>query len=179
MSTFRACAGWSGWWTGWCCKHYYEVRDNLASRRIWLSVHSAAFARPFDFNPFRPTGHRDDMCLLGYRVARKIVSDAFGVEPLTVSTEGGVYTPFHLGQLWPECVAGGKVVHYEGSSEVFYTSETWGARVREAFDFLDAQKDLEGMCMWHLWDIGNEWDGGGWYASGWTPRSPVLALREP
>ena len=46
--------------------HLSEVQDWAQSGRLWLAVHTASFARPFDFSPYK-TNYIDDMCLLGYR----------------------------------------------------------------------------------------------------------------
>jgi len=137
-----------------------EVKGWLATEQVWLAVHTADFGRPFDYDPF--AGGIDDMCLRGYEVARKIVFDVFGVWPVTISTEGGVYSPSHLRDL-------------EWSSP--YTDEQWGERLKLMFDY---PTQLRVMCPWTLSDEGvqdKRWIGCGWYDRDGNARSPVTMLR--
>jgi hypothetical protein len=135
---------------------------------LWLAVHTVAMARPLDYDPQQPWGI-DDMCLLGYKSVRDLTFAAFGQMPM-ISTEGGVFSPFHLGQLWPECVRN-TTVYQEGTDAELYNDVTWGDYILRA----NAKAGIP-LCHWHLRDIGNEWDGGGWYAVNGAARSPVGAL---
>jgi hypothetical protein len=153
--------------------HTAEVLNWFGQGLLWVADHAAAMARPFDFNPYRPNGIVDDMCLLGYLPLLKFVEGLIAQKAPILLTEGGVFSPAHMSQLgWDDCVRDG-VVYYEGTNEVFYDETTWGMRVREALDLLPMP-----VMGWHLKDIGNEWDGGGWYDINWNPRSPVAALTE-
>jgi hypothetical protein len=137
-----------------------EVKGWLANEQAWLAVHTADFGRPFDYDPF--TGGYDDMCLRGYEIARKLVFEALGVWPVTISTEGGVYSPSHLRDMeWPAP----------------YTDEQWGKRLKDMFDY---PTQMRAMCPWTLSDEGvhdTRWIGCGWYDRNGGPRSPVMALR--
>lgn len=137
-----------------------EVRGWLANEQAWLAVHTADFGRPFDYDPF--TGGFDDMCLRGYEIARKIVFDALGVWPMTISTEGGVYSPSHLKDMeWP----------------MTYTDAQWGERLRAMFNY---PTQMRAMCPWTLSDEGvhdTRWIGCGWYDKNGDPRSPIATLR--
>lgn len=140
--------------------HFAEVKGWLANEQIWLAVHTADFGQPFDYDPFK--GGYDDMCLRGYEIARKIVFDAFGVWPVTISTEGGVYSPKHLKDMdWMPT----------------YTDVQWGERLKQMFDY---PTQLRAMCPWTLSDEGvhdTRWIGCGWYDRDGNPRSPVTTLR--
>jgi hypothetical protein len=148
------------------------IYEHLSSGRLWLSDHSAAMARPFSFNPYRPDGRIDDMCLRGFEPLADYIEAMTGIVPTIILTEGGVFSPVHLAQIgWDDCVRNG-VVYYEGTEQKFYDDTIWGDRVVEAFQFLK----LPAM-FWHFRDVGNEWDGAGWYDKNWNPRSPITALR--
>lgn len=141
--------------------HGAEVKAWLANEQAWLAVHTADFGQPFDYDPF--TGGIDDMCLRGYEVARKIVFDTLGVWPVTISTEGGVYSPKHLRDdlKWPSP----------------YTDEQWGQRLEEMFDY---PTQMRAMCPWTLSDEGvhdTNWHGCGWYDLHGNPRSPAMKLK--
>jgi hypothetical protein len=153
----------------WLNEHHgAEIRSWQRAGQLWLAVHTVAMARPLDYNPRRSWGV-DDMCLRGYEVVRERAFATFGEMPV-ISTEGGVFSPYHLNQLWPDCVRG-SVVYAEGTDDPLYTELTWGEYILKA----NAAVDIP-LCHWHLRDIGNEWDGGGWYTQNGTPRSPVIAL---
>jgi hypothetical protein len=139
--------------------HGAEVKGWLANEQAWLAVHTADFGRPFDYDPFE--GGIDDMCLRGYEVARKIVFDALGVWPVTISTEGGVYSPSHLRDM---------------DFPVPYTDEQWGARLSDMFNY---PTQLRAMCPWTLSDEGvhdQRWIGCGWYDRNGNARSPARKL---
>ena len=142
--------------------HGDEMQQLLRDGRVWLAVHTADFGRPFDYDPW--AGGVDDMCLRGYEIPYEAVREAFGVEPITISTEGGVYSPSHLESM---------------DFAVPYTEEQWGARLRAMFDYVDRETRLFAMCPWTLSDEGvadATWHGCGWYDRHGAPRSPVHAL---
>ena len=139
--------------------HGAEVKGWLTNEQAWLAVHTADFGRSFDYDPF--TGGIDDMCLRGYEVARKIVFDALGVWPVTISTEGGVYSPSHLRDM---------------DFPVTYTDAQWGTRLEEMFNY---PTQLRAMCPWTLSDEGVHdlnWIGCGWYDKDGNARSPATRL---
>ena len=143
--------------------HRRTMVSLLSDGSFWLAVHSARFNKPMNYNPWS-NGKRDDMCLRGYEIYRSMIHDIFGVWPVTISTEGGVYEPNHLRDLgW----------------EPDYNEQEWGQLVVEMFDFLEGS-GLTAMCPWHLTDENvsdSNWRGNGWY-EGKTPRSPAIKLKE-
>lgn len=152
----------------------------LQNGKLLVATHSAAFARPFSFNPYQ--GERvDDMCLLGYRPLAYHIEHKTGTSPRIVFTEGGVYSPQHIFELgWSS--SPDEVRYLDAGSQtgtVFYNNATWGDTVKSAFEFLARTNEVEGVCMWHFSDVGSaaEWKGAGWYTENWQPRSPVIALR--
>lgn len=141
--------------------HFAEVKGWLVNEQAWLAVHTADFGLPFDYDPFE--GGLDDMCLRGYEIARKVVYDVFGVWPVTISTEGGVYSPKHLRDDlgWPSP----------------YTDAEWGQRLEAMFDY---PMQMRAMCPWTFSDEGvhdTRWFGCGWYDRHGNPRSPVMKLK--
>jgi len=135
----------------------------VADGDIWLAAHSAAFSRPFDFDPF---ANMDDMCLRSYELYASIARASFGVQRVDViSTEGGVYSPEHM--------------EYIGWHDYDYTEETWGGRVVDMYKFLGKSKGILAMCPWTFSDVGADkmWWGSGWYNKDNNPRSPIVALK--
>jgi len=147
------------------------LSEGIEDGTIWVSDHSATMARPFTFDPYKAT-YIDDMCLRGFQPLSDFIEQIIGVKPLILITEGGVFSPTHMSQLgWSDCVRNG-VVYYEGTDRVFYDNNTWGNIVKNAFEFLRMP-----AMFWHLKDVGNEWDGAGWYDQNWNERSPVDYLK--
>jgi len=140
-----------------------EMTAMLKSGRVWLAVHTADFGRDFDY-PWRTVAGVDDMCLLGYKAHRATVEEVFGVRPVIISTEGGVYSPEHLAAL---------------SFNPTYDEVQWGPRLRDMYAFLEQQGDMLAMCPWTFSDEGapEEWHNCGWYRANGSARSPVAALR--
>jgi hypothetical protein len=170
------------WFKGFIARlmatHGYELPRWIRSANVWLAVHSAAFARPFDYEPTWGQGV-DDMCLRGYEPYRRWIREKTGEdeEITTIITEGVLYSPFHMWELnW--CDEDLIVRLPDGTG--FYDEVTWGQRLREAFDYLAQRGEVAGACAWHLADAGSssEWWGGGWYDLEWGPRSPVVALAD-
>ncbi len=160
-----------------------EALDLAADNKFWLPVHNAAFGRPFEFSPWRDAQgegtdaesavYIDDMCLRAYEAYQRIYSVALGVKPLTIATEGGVYSPYHMWQLgWthdPE-----RVWYEHDPGRLYYDNNSWGKVLWEAMGFLETG-ELAGMCQWHLRDGFNpQWDGAGIYDKDGNPRSPAL-----
>jgi hypothetical protein len=145
-------------------KHGQALRGLLNAGDVWLAVHTADFGRDFDYDPW--AGGIDDMCLRGYEVARNMAQDLFQVEPLVISTEGGVYAPGHLRDLsWPAP----------------YSEAQWGLRLAAMYDYVRRQTTLTAVCSWTFSDEGvhdERWLGCGWYDRRGQPRSPVAALRQ-
>jgi hypothetical protein len=132
-----------------------ELRGLINSGQIWLATHSAAFNRPFNFDPFGDI-YMDDMCLRGYQIGKDIVETTIGVSHVDIiNTEGGDHD---------------------------YDESTWGDRVVEMYKFLGEQGDMMAMCPWTFSDYGldanSTWHGSGWYRADNTPRSPIAALLE-
>ncbi len=152
-------------------KHGSTIRSWNSNGRLWLSVHTAAMGRPFDYDPQRSWGW-DDMCLKGYERMQALSFDAFGEMPV-ISTEGGVFSPYHMYQLgW---TSDPEVVYFDGTNDVFYTDETWGERVLESF----AVSEIP-LCHWHFTDEGvhdQMWWQNGWHDRNGIPRSPAIVLR--
>jgi len=140
-----------------------EMTALLKSGRVWLAVHTADFGRDFDYS-WRTVAGVDDMCLLGYKAHRATVEEVFGVRPVIISTEGGVYSPEHLAAL---------------SFNPTYDEVQWGPRLRDMYAFLEQQGDMLAMCPWTFSDEGapEEWHNCGWYRANGSARSPVAALR--
>ena len=143
-------------------RYHSEIQGYLNTKKLWVAVHSAAFSRPFDFNPYREWGI-DDMCLRSYEVWLNLVRTKFGVVPEIHSTEGGIYSPAHMVQLtWPE---------------FDYTWETWGKKVWDMYEWLTHNGGLTSMCSWTFSDQGApSWPDCGWYDDYGEPRSPVTYI---
>lgn len=140
-----------------------SLRERLASGQIWLATHSGAFDRPIDFDPWQ-FGEPDDMCLRGYEAAMETVRRYTGVVPVTVSTEGGVYSPEHL-----EFLGWGT-----------YSEQEYASRTVEMFDWLQASGGLMAICPWTLTDedtFDKRWLDNGWFR-GRTPRLVAKAMRD-
>ena len=142
-----------------------DLRQELESGNIWLSVHSATFTRPFEFDPF---ANNDDMCLRSYELYSSIVKEHLGVDRIDViSTEGGIFSPEQM--------------DYIGWHDYDYDELTWGDRVVEMYHFLEDKGELMAMCPWTFSDYGvhdTTWHGSGWYRVNNEPRSPITALLE-
>lgn len=157
-------------WIG--TRYLDEMRQYLKEGKIWLAVHVSPFNKPFDFNPQQP-GYVDDFCLLYYEYLQELFRGCYGIVPITISTEGGVYSPKHMKDLtFP--VVDGRVVSDYGL--VLYDDATWGDYVWKLDDFLRQRGTLDGMCPWTFSDQGvhdTRWHGCGWYDINGHPRSPA------
>lgn len=144
-------------------QHVPELPPLLSSGKVWLAVHTADFGLPFAY-PVTTEQGTDDMCLLGYTAHQEIVRENFGLRPLIISTEGGVYSPEHLADL---------------TFPVTYTESQWGARLVAMYEFLAQRGDLLAMCPWTFSDEGapQEWHNCGWYRANGSARSPIAALQ--
>jgi len=154
-------------WTGAVCdkiKSLWSASSEFAANGdIWLSAHSAAFTRPFNFDPFL---NMDDMCLRSYELYTSIAKASFGVSRVDViSTEGGIYSPEHM--------------DYIGWHDYDYSELEWGDRIVDMYKFLGTNKGILAMCPWTFSDVGADsmWWGSGWYDKDNNPRSPVAALK--
>jgi len=91
-------------------QRYQPSVTSLFNRGAWLAVHVGPVNHFYRDNkgqwrfeyPYDPicqadkpglTIYQDDNGLLGYRVPQKMLKDLFGVEPLILSTEGGIFAP--------------------------------------------------------------------------------------
>jgi hypothetical protein len=144
--------------------HFGEAAQYFENGDLWLAVHVSPYNKPFDQSFMASWGY-DDQTLLWYERLQQYIYDAFGVVPVTMSTEGGVFSPEHLRDLgW----------------EPDYDESTWGKRVWDMYAFLEARRrthppGLTAMCSWLFEDGRNgEWHGCGWYDANGNPRSPVL-----
>jgi hypothetical protein len=144
-------------WIG--TNHRQQMTQFLQEGKVWLAVHTSPFTRPFDYSPVQPWG-TDDMCLLGYEPLQAYIRQLFGVTPVTISTEGGVYSPAHMEELgWPDAP---------------YTWETWGDYTWAMHNFLAQRGTLNGMHTWVLSDEGSPWwPNCGWYDQYGNPRTPI------
>ena len=153
-------------WTGAVCDKINTLMDlkgYLGNGTVWLAAHSAAFNRPFDFNPFTSM---DDMCLRSYELYASIAKASFNVQRVDViSTEGGIYSPEHM--------------HYIGWHDFSYDSNTWGKLVVDMYKFLGTNGGILAICPWTFSDFGADkvWWGSGWYDKDNNPRSPITALK--
>jgi len=142
-----------------------DIKKLLENGNIWLAVHSAAFTRPFNFDPF---SNMDDMCLRNYELYQSIARAHFEViNIVTISTEGGIFSPEQM--------------DYIGWTDYTYDELTWGHEVVNMYHFLEGRGNLTAMCPWTFSDIGvsdPNWIGAGWYRQNNEPRSPVVALLE-
>jgi hypothetical protein len=145
-----------------------NLRQNINSGNIWLASHTAAFSRPFDYDPFTSGAYMDDMCLRGYEVYKNITETTIGVEGIDIiNTEGGIFSPEHM--------------DYLGWNDYDYDESTWGNKIVDMFKFLGDKRDMMAMCPWTFSDYGVQdpnWIGSGWYRADNTPRSPITALTE-
>ena len=143
-----------------------DLRSMISSGKIWLATHSAAFNRPFDFDPFGDV-YMDDMCLRGYQICKDIIETTIGVPRVDIiNTEGGIFSPEHMDYL-------------EWGHD--YDESTWGDRIVEMYKFLGEKGDMLAMCPWTFSDYGvsdTTWHGSGWYRVDNEPRSPIIALLE-
>jgi hypothetical protein len=144
------------------------VTEWLRAGDLWLAVHTADFGRAFNYPAVTAEG-LDDMCLLGYEPLQTHVARRFGVTPVTMSTEGGVYSPSHLGNTPPDGLGW----------PVTYTEEAWGPRVKAMFEFLEQRGTLAAMMPWTGTDErvhDPRWLHCGWFDASGNPRSPAIAL---
>ena len=135
-------------------------RDKMRSykTKLWLAVHVSPFNKPFDFAPVRP-GYIDDFCFEYYKVVQEWFKFYFEVQnPLTISTEGGVYSPRHMEQItFP--VYNGFVVDEKGV--VLYSLDTWKQYTEKFYNYTQIP-----VCTWTFTDEGvqdSAWLGSGWY----------------
>lgn len=137
-----------------------QMTQFLQEGKVWLAVHTSPFSRPFNYNPVQPWGV-DDMCLLGYEPLQAYFQQKFGIVPLTISTEGGTYSPSHMEELgW----------------DPPYNLDTWGSYVWQMHDFLEQRGTLQSMLSWVFSDEGSPWwPNCGWYDANGNPRTPVTA----
>jgi len=152
-------------------RHQAPMRCHLSNGRVWLAVHASPFSwrgnnRDIDaLLNFDPYGGAvpDDMCALGYTVHKDLVVARFGVQPVIISTEGGVYSPEHIRYLgWP-----------------VYSEDEWIELTLRYLKMAHQRSDILAVCTWILTDEGiadNRWKNNGWYRST-EPRDVVQALK--
>lgn len=144
-------------WIG--ANHRQQMTQFLQEGKVWLAVHTSPFTRPFDYSPVQPWG-TDDMCLLGYEPLQAYFRLLFGITPLTISTEGGVYSPSHIEEL--------------GWYDAPYNWDSWGDYTWAMHNFLAQRGTLNGMHTWVLSDEGSPWwPNCGWYDQYGNPRTPI------
>jgi len=133
----------------------------VADGAIWLATHTSPFNRPLDYDPWQDWGF-DDMCMRGYEYYYGLFEVAFGVTPVTISTEGGAYSPEHL--------------EYLGWGT--YSEEHWAQLTVDMYEWIESSS-LTAVCTWILSDEGvsdSRWHNNGWYY-GRDPRPVVAALK--
>jgi len=153
--------------------HYDEVHDYLLGNDLWLAVHVSPFNKPFTCDPRENDTYVDDFCILYYEVIQGWFKADFGIAPVTISTEGGVYSPSHMHDLtFP--VIDGWVVSETG--ERLYNDASWGDYVWSLDDFLHNRGTIHSVCSWTFSDEGvadQRWLGCGWYDALGNARSPA------
>ena len=140
--------------------HPITLRSWLQEGMAGLAVHAIRMNRPLGFDPLQFGTAIDDMCMRGFEWLQDHFEMYTSVRPVTYSTEGGVFSPYHMRQLgW----------------EPDYDDATWGVRVWEMYEWMQAQGRLAGVTSWFLTDegVGPDFTGGGWYGPGGEARSPV------
>jgi len=153
--------------------HYEEFKSYVEQGKIWLAVHVSPFNKLFDFDP-EQDGYVDDFCILYYEYLQDQFYEELGSIPVTISTEGGAYSPSHMHDLtFP--VVNGFVV--DGDGLPIYNDAGWGDYTWDLDSFLRKHNTLDGMCSWTFSDQGvadQRWVGSGWYDKNGAPRSPAL-----
>jgi len=149
---------------GWlAANRYQQVRDWIASGKVWLAVHSSPFSRALNYDPWTIP---DDMCMRGYQVHQAIVEKAFGLVPETISTECGTFSPEHMQFLQWYTYPGGLPLTEANYASCTLAMYKWAAA-----------RGLP-VCTWILTDQGVadlRWKDNGWYR-GTTPREVVAVL---
>lgn len=173
------------WWEAMfkALQRYQPDVTSIFNRGAWLAVHVSPvnhcykdkngqwhFEYPYDpiCQADKPglTIYQDDNGLLGYRVPQKMLKDLFGVEPVIMSTEGGVFVPRGGFEQKDSRYPG---IDYQGHAE----------RTVAMFDWMAVHApDLTTVCCWL---IGNDkfghpdtrWNEDAWYRKEWT--LPVVA----
>jgi hypothetical protein len=136
----------------------YELHDVAQAGKLWLAVHVSPFNKPFDFNP-QQQGYIDDFCFDYWKVAYERFKFYYQVDnPLIISTEGGVYSPYHMKQLtFP--VNGDMVIGHDGFN--LYDNSTWKKYTNLFYAYAQIP-----VCTWTFTDedVGDTtWHGSGWY----------------
>jgi len=153
--------------------HHNEVQGYLLSNQLWLAAHVSPFNKPFTYDPRGGLNYVDDFCILYYEVIQDWFKTDFGITPITISTEGGVYSPSHMRDLTFPVVDGWVV---SDSGERLYNDDTWGDYVWMLDDFLRARGTISSVCSWTFSDEGvadQRWLGCGWYDAQGNARSPA------
>lgn len=130
----------------------------------WLAVHSSTYEHRPNYNPWQDPPY--DMCLRGYEIPIRMLSQILGLRGVKVmSTEGGVFC------MDSQSMAG----HQRLSSH-----EEHGIKTVEMFDWLQKDGTLSAMTPWLLCNEGQyighydqAWSGDGWYRSGLS-RLPII-----
>lgn len=139
----------------------------MRTGRVWVATHTAQFDLPLDAETQGPGDLEWDMCMRGYEWMRDACLVHVGVDPVMVSTEGGVYSPSHLADM---------------QRRPDYDWEQWGPKVVDMYRFVEQSTHLAALCSWTFSDelVTDPFHlRCGWRDQDGRPRSPVLAMRAP
>ena len=151
-----------------------RFRSLFEPGKAWLTVHVSTYEYPVDFEPF-PSGRPPwDMCLRGYEIPLRYLSEILGINnPLVLSTEGGVFC---------------KDSSSMGGHERLSSHEEHAQRTVEMFDFIQNKSPLRAMCPWLICNVHPainhsfaQWNDDGWYdghSPNFGPKPVVGAMKQ-
>lgn len=141
--------------------------------KAWLAVHVSTYEFPVDFDPWPDDKPPWDMCLRGYEIPLRYLSEILGIDDVVVmSTEGGVFTKDSTS------MAG----HTRLKSHQEHANRTV-----EMFDWLQRNSPLRAMCPWLICNVHaaightySQWNHDGWYdgaGADFSPKPVVQAMK--